>query len=148
MYEWGHKAREEYLRDYDVIQKELANLRPADERGRELERLADFLCNVAEAWDAASQEHRNKLRCLDIERSQAGPEWCTKLLSVAQDSASRNASLKLAEVSAKDSGRWLTKRSAPLIILHCLRRVSRGLKLRHLDMRVYAAASEWCTATS
>jgi len=61
MYEWGHKARDEYLKDYDAIQRELASARPEEERGRELERLADFLQNVAEAWDVASQEHRNKL---------------------------------------------------------------------------------------
>ena len=61
MYEWGHKNREQYLREYESVKAEIARMTPSDERGRELERLAEFLGSVAAAWDAATQEQRNKL---------------------------------------------------------------------------------------
>ena len=70
-----------------------------------------------------------RLRCLDIERSRAGPEWCTKIRSVTQNSASREASWKLAEAQAKGQGCRPTKSNAPLIIRYHSRRVSRRLRL-------------------
>ncbi len=61
LYEWGHKTREQYLREYESVKAEIAKMTPTDERGRELGRLAEFLGSVATAWDAATQEQRNKL---------------------------------------------------------------------------------------
>ena len=61
LYEWGHKSREEYLVDYEAIQRDLRQLSPLEDRTKELEKLAQFLANVANAWDEATQEQRNKL---------------------------------------------------------------------------------------
>ena len=43
------------------IQKQLRLLSPIEVRDNRLEKLAQFLANVAEAWDEANQEQRNKL---------------------------------------------------------------------------------------
>ena len=61
LYEWGHKSRDEYLADYEDIQKQLRLLSPIEVRDDHLSKLAQFLANVAEAWDEANQEQRNKL---------------------------------------------------------------------------------------
>ncbi len=61
LYEWGHKSREEYLADYEEVQRELRQLAPVEDKSHQLERLAQFLSNVAAAWDEANQEQRNKL---------------------------------------------------------------------------------------
>ena len=65
LYELGDMSKEEYLRKREAIQKELRWLTPPEEEAKNLDKLAEFLVNVAEAWEAADQEHRNKLaRCL------------------------------------------------------------------------------------
>ena len=66
LYEWGHKSKDEYLTDYEGIQKQLRLLLPLETRDNSLGKLAQFLANVAGAWDEANQEQRNKLarRCL------------------------------------------------------------------------------------
>ena len=61
MYEWGHKTKEQYLVEYEAIQRDLRSLQLAEDRGNELERLAMFLDSVMVAWDEASQKQRNKL---------------------------------------------------------------------------------------
>jgi len=61
LYEWGHKSRDEYLADHEDIQKQLRLLSPIEVRDDHLGKLAQFLANVAEAWDEANQEQRNKL---------------------------------------------------------------------------------------
>lgn len=65
LYGWGDITREQYLVEREVIHKELQALAPIEEHGKNLSKLAQFLTNVADAWDAANQEQRNKLaRCL------------------------------------------------------------------------------------
>ena len=65
LYRWGHISKEEYLTDYEESQHELEKLSPVEDKNKLLERLAQFLANVTDAWDEASQEQRNKLaRCL------------------------------------------------------------------------------------
>ena len=71
----------------------------------------------------------DSFRCLDIKRSRAGPEWCTKICSVTQYSASREAFSKLAEARPKGQKRRPTKCNATLIIRYHSRRVSRHLSL-------------------
>ena len=61
MYEWGHKSRDEYLSDYDDIQKQLRLISSIAPRDNRLQMLAEFLGNVTLAWDKANQEQRNKL---------------------------------------------------------------------------------------
>ena len=47
------------------IQRHLQLLAPGESQTKSLERLAPFLANVAEVWEEAPQEQRNKLaRCL------------------------------------------------------------------------------------
>ena len=65
LYGWGDITKEEYLAEREAIHKELKALAPIDEQGRDLYKLANFLTDVANAWDEADQEQRNKLaRCL------------------------------------------------------------------------------------
>ena len=61
LYEWGHKSKDEYLTDYEGIQKQLRLLLPLEIRDNSLGKLAQFLSNVAGAWDEANQEQRNKV---------------------------------------------------------------------------------------
>jgi len=49
LYEWGHKSKEEYLTDYDAIQRELKTLATLEDKGKTLGKLAHFLDNVVEA---------------------------------------------------------------------------------------------------
>ena len=60
-YDWGHIAKEKYWVEYDDIQRQLRELAPADETTGNLDRLARFLANVADAWDEADQDQRNRL---------------------------------------------------------------------------------------
>lgn len=56
--------KEQYLREKAEIQQQLIHA-PAEDSSGGLERLAAFLANVAQAWEEANQEQRNKLaRCL------------------------------------------------------------------------------------
>ena len=61
LYEWGHKAKDDYLADYDAIQRELKVLASPEDKGETLNLLAHFLGNVVDAWKETSQEQRNKL---------------------------------------------------------------------------------------
>ena len=65
LYGWGDITKERYLAEREAMQKELRALEPIEEHGKNLSELAQFLTNVAYAWDVANQEQRNKLtRCL------------------------------------------------------------------------------------
>ncbi len=61
LYKWEHIDRQNYLREYNDLQRELSALTPAEENGKTLDKLAEFLKNVANAWKEATQEQRNKL---------------------------------------------------------------------------------------
>ncbi len=61
LYKWGDIAEEEYRRDREAIQKEMAALAPEASQTTNLDRLAKFLTNIGEVWRAASAEQRNKL---------------------------------------------------------------------------------------
>ena len=65
LYDWGDYTRAEYQSRRDYIVKQLQALAPRPNGVEHLERLARFLADVPAAWDAATQEQRNKLaRCL------------------------------------------------------------------------------------
>ncbi len=65
LYSWGDITKEQYLFERDAINRELNALTPIEKQGETLDKLAQFLTNIANAWDQASQEQRNKLaRCL------------------------------------------------------------------------------------
>ncbi len=65
LYKWGDIDREEYQGEKVRIESELARLKPFEDATDTLKRLADFLTNIAKAWDEAKPEQRNKLaRCL------------------------------------------------------------------------------------
>jgi len=57
-YEWGHVAKDQYLDKHNEIKRELSAIVPVDDN---LDKLAHFLENVAEAWSEATQEQRNRL---------------------------------------------------------------------------------------
>ena len=61
LYEWGYKTKEEYLKDYGAIRRELQQLAPVETKTDTLEKLATFVKNIALAWEQASQEQRNRL---------------------------------------------------------------------------------------
>jgi hypothetical protein len=61
MYKWGDMTKEDYLKEKQIVLKELNALTPAESHTQNLERLAYFLTSVANAWDEAKQEQRNKL---------------------------------------------------------------------------------------
>jgi site-specific DNA recombinase len=60
-YDWGHIKQDNYLAEYDEIQKQLRELVPAEDRIKNLDKLAHFLGNVADAWKEGNQEQRNKM---------------------------------------------------------------------------------------
>ncbi|MFC2008270.1 hypothetical protein ACFLT0_01080 [Chloroflexota bacterium] len=61
LYDWGHKSKDEYLDDYNAIQRELMALAAPADKKKGLEKLAHFLRNVPVGWRKASQEQRNRL---------------------------------------------------------------------------------------
>ena len=61
LYEMGDLGRGEYVTRRDRLQDELGRLVPDGSKPEVLQRLARFLMNVAEAWEAAGQEQRNRL---------------------------------------------------------------------------------------
>ncbi len=61
LYKWEHISKDEYLADYNEIQKELRTLTIPDDKEKTLDKLAYFLANVANAWKEGSQEQRNKM---------------------------------------------------------------------------------------
>ena len=61
LYKWGDISREQYHAESREIEDELATVQtPMDVDGN-MEKLAQFLRDVASAWQQASQAHRNKL---------------------------------------------------------------------------------------
>jgi hypothetical protein len=61
LYKWGDICREQYKAESREIEDELAALQiPADIDGN-MERLAEFLSDVASGWRQAGQDLRNKL---------------------------------------------------------------------------------------
>ena len=65
LYKWGDIDKQQYIREKAEIQQHLRSLAPSESPTKSLEKLAEFLANVAEAWEEANQERRNKLaRCL------------------------------------------------------------------------------------
>jgi site-specific DNA recombinase len=67
-YDWGHITQDKYLAEYDEIQKQLRELAPAEDKAKNLDKLAHFLANVADAWKEGTQEQRNKLANVLFER--------------------------------------------------------------------------------
>ena len=61
LYKWGDMSREEYLKEKESIQKELKALAPAESQAQDLDKLAGFLANIAQAWEEATGELRNNL---------------------------------------------------------------------------------------
>jgi len=61
LYRWGDMSKEVYLKERQAVLKKLNALAPAQSQTQNLERLAHFLANVADAWKEATQEQRNKL---------------------------------------------------------------------------------------
>ena len=60
-YDWRHITKDKYLAEYDEINKQLKQLAPAEEKVKNIDKLARFMANIADAWKEASQEQRNKL---------------------------------------------------------------------------------------
>jgi DNA invertase Pin-like site-specific DNA recombinase len=67
-YEWSHITKDEYLDKHNQIRRELSALTPVEASSSNLDRLAHFLENVADAWKEATQEQRNKLSAALFER--------------------------------------------------------------------------------
>jgi hypothetical protein len=61
LYKWGDMTEEEYRREREAIQREMAALAPEASQTTNLDRLAEFLANISGAWKVASGEQRNKL---------------------------------------------------------------------------------------
>jgi hypothetical protein len=61
LYKWGDMSEEDYRREREATQRELKALDPIESQTKNLDRLAEFLANVAEAWEVANGEQRNKL---------------------------------------------------------------------------------------
>jgi hypothetical protein len=61
LYEWGDITKEDYLMKKRSIENEMRSLTVPDDHSDVLRKLADFPANVAQAWDVASHEQRNKL---------------------------------------------------------------------------------------
>jgi len=65
LYKWGDVDKKRYLKEKAEVRQQLQLHTPIQDPTESLERLAGFLANVAEAWEEANQEQRNKLaRCL------------------------------------------------------------------------------------
>ena len=61
LYRWGHISKEEYLKDFAAINREMQQLPAMETNADTLEKLASFVKNIALAWEQASQEQRNRL---------------------------------------------------------------------------------------
>lgn len=65
LYKWGDINKQEYRKEKNKLESQLAKLAPFKASSEPLKRLADFLANITTAWDRANDEQRNKLaRCL------------------------------------------------------------------------------------
>ena len=70
LFQWGDLSEKEYVAERDNVRHELASLDSARETKSRLEKLAEFLGNVASPWAAADQEQRNRLARLLFEGIQ------------------------------------------------------------------------------
>jgi DNA invertase Pin-like site-specific DNA recombinase len=61
LYVWGDMGKAEYLAERRQLQAELAKLTAANAKPDYIGRLAQFLQDLALAWEAADQEQRNRL---------------------------------------------------------------------------------------
>ncbi len=61
LYKWGDIDKAEYQREKQQIESELARLAPLQAPAEHLERLAEFLGSITNAWDTATNEQRNQL---------------------------------------------------------------------------------------
>ena len=61
LYKWGDIDRGQYRAQSSDIEEELSTLRAPSETDESMERLAQFLRDVASGWSEASQKQRNKL---------------------------------------------------------------------------------------
>ena len=61
LYEWGDKSEEEYLAESREIKEELSHVTPEEQQPDILAQFQRFLVDVSAAWEAASQEQRNRL---------------------------------------------------------------------------------------
>jgi hypothetical protein len=67
-YDLGHIAKDRYLAKYDEIQKQLQQLVPVEDKVKNLDRFAQFLAHVADAWKEGTQEQRNRMASVLFER--------------------------------------------------------------------------------
>ncbi|MFC2002163.1 recombinase family protein [Chloroflexota bacterium] len=61
LYSWGDITRDQYITERDKITERLHADISSKQQNEVLDKLADFLGDVSEAWDVASQEQRNRL---------------------------------------------------------------------------------------
>ena len=61
LYEWGDKAKDDYLSEGREIKGELAPLTPPEQRLDVLGVFRGFLENVATAWEKGTNEQKNRL---------------------------------------------------------------------------------------
>jgi len=61
LFAWGDLSEKQYLAEKENALETLGALSPPESESRALERLAEFLKNVPNAWKEANQEQRNKL---------------------------------------------------------------------------------------
>jgi hypothetical protein len=66
-YQWSHVTEHEYISEYKNIERQLAQLNSLQDKQEEIQRIAHFLANVADAWKEATQEQRNRLAKLLFE---------------------------------------------------------------------------------
>ncbi len=61
LYEWGDKAKDDYLSESREIKEELAHLTPPEQRPDVLGVFRGFLENVATAWEKGTDGQKNRL---------------------------------------------------------------------------------------
>ena len=66
LYTWQHISRDEYLGEYDEVQRKLRELEP--EEDSTLDNLAGLMKDAAMAWKQGNQETRNRLANTLFER--------------------------------------------------------------------------------
>ena len=60
-YDWEHITKDQYLAEYDELQKQLKQLAPVEDKVKNLDQLANFLVHVADAWKMGTQEQLNRM---------------------------------------------------------------------------------------
>ena len=61
LYNWGDLGKSEYLKEREIVQRQLRALTATESGVSALGKLAEFLSSAARAWDDADQEQRNRL---------------------------------------------------------------------------------------